>query len=723
MFDLREMFFKIWYGRWIIISTIIVFIALAILAISQFEPTFRSSTTVMFGIQHANIGPQVLTTPEFDSDTLENEIQVLTSANLINRVVKDLNLNKDPEFNPAAAAQEPSLAEQLGLTMPESVKTFLTEYGVLPPPAPPLSPAEIERQGYMAAAQTVLDNLSLAPVTGSQVISISFSSYSPQIAANVVSAIANQYIVDQLQAKLDTTRSAAQWMSDRVAELRDKVQASEEAVETVKAELSVASGQSLEITQQQLADLNKLLSEARNRTAEVQSRYDGLNDAMKAGRDLSADSDLIRQYRETESDLLSKRDVLSPRNPARARFDAQIADLHKRMDEEAVRIRSTVEVELESARAQERNLEESVHALEAKVMLQSREEIHLNQLQREADANRLIYENMLTRMNETAAQDSLQSADVRILSPAVVPVEPESGPKIILLALAVTFGGLVGIGVIFLLDQFDNTFRIPSQVEDATGETVLGTVPILGSRIRRRDVIRSVLEKPSSSLAEGIRNLRTSILLSNVDNPPKVVMFTSSVPDEGKSTTALLTAITSRQMGKSAILVDCDLRLPSVAKLMKSEPDKPGLLSVLEGTASLQDALYQDPESGLHLLMSQPGERKVQINAADILSSQRFRDLLRVLSEQYDLVVLDAPPALIVTDARVMSSLVDSVVYLVRWNSTSRSAVLEGLKELRSVRAPIAGVVLTLVNEAKAARYSQNGQGYHKGKYKSYYSN
>ena len=186
-----------------------------------------------------------------------------------------------------------------------------------------------------------------------------------------------------------------------------------------------------------------------------------------------------------------------------------------------------------------------------------------------------------------------------------------------LVALAGTFGALAGVGITFMLDKLNNTFRNAPHIEELTGETVLATIPAIGSKTQRRDVVRSFLEKPSSSLAEAIRNLRTSILLSNVDNPPKVVMFTSSVPGEGKSTTAFLTAITSRQMGKSAIIVDCDLRLPSAAQLVKSEHDKPGLLSVLEGAATFQDALYEDPNTGLHVLMSRPGERKAQVNAAD----------------------------------------------------------------------------------------------------------
>ena len=176
-------------------------------------------------------------------------------------------------------------------------------------------------------------------------------------------------------------------------------------------------------------------------------------------------------------------------------------------------------------------------------------------------------------------------------------------------------------------------------------------------------------------------------------------------------------------MGKSVILVDCDLRLPSIDQLIKPRKEKPGLLSVLEGRVSFQDAVYEEPRSGLHALMVGPGERRPQLNAADILSSHRFASLLGMLSERYDLVVIDAPPSLIVTDARVMSPLVDTIVYVVRWNRTPRSAVREGLKELRAIGAPVAGIALTLVDEAKAKTVSRNGYSYHRADYMGYYKN
>jgi capsular exopolysaccharide synthesis family protein len=200
-------------------------------------------------------------------------------------------------------------------------------------------------------------------------------------------------------------------------------------------------------------------------------------------------------------------------------------------------------------------------------------------------------------------------------------------------------------------------------------------------------------------------------------------MFTSSVPREGKSTAAMLVAMTSGQMGKSTVIVDCDLRLPQLDNLVGAENHELGLMSVLEGRCEVDDAVYKDTATGVHVLTSAGKERSRHINAADVLSSRRFETLIETLSETYDFVVLDTPPTLVVADARIVARQADAVVYIVRWDDTPRGAVMEGLKVLRSIGAPISGVVMTQVKEGRVASYAYHGYNYYKGKYRAYYRN
>ena len=247
---------------------------------------------------------------------------------------------------------------------------------------------------------------------------------------------------------------------------------------------------------------------------------------------------------------------------------------------------------------------------------------------------------------------------------------------------------------------------------------MLAAIPQEGKRRSPKKLIRHLLEKPNSTLAESVRNLRTSILFSNLDKPPKVIMVSSSIPGEGKSTTAMLLAIVSKQMGRSAIIVDCDFRRQTLARMFFAGSQTHGLVGLLEDSCTLDEAVLLEPETGLHVL-AQGLNETVGGSPADILSSHRFAEMIRELRLRYDLVVLDTPPALVVTDSRVLAGLSDAVVYLVRWGKTNRNAVQEGLRELTSVNARIAGVALTMVSENQAAKYSNN-EYYYKRQYKSY---
>jgi len=401
--------------------------------------------------------------------------------------------------------------------------------------------------------------------------------------------------------------------------------------------------------------------------------------------------------------------------------DTQLEIVRERIVAEARRIVEAARIEWEALRAEEASIEADVRALETLGLEQTRDQVTIRQLEREADASRILYENLLARLQETAEQEKLEEPGARILTPAEPPIFPQTQRQNRTMVVALIAGALAGIGLIFLLDKLNNTFRAAPHLEEVTGETVLGIVPTVGQRLRRTTVLDRFRNKPKSSLAEAVRSLRTSILFSNVDTPPKTVMFTSSVPREGKSTTATLVALTSRQMGKSAVIVDCDLRLPALAELLGGNDNAPGLLSAIEGTATLDEAIYKDKDSGLHVLMTKPSEPRSTINAADILSSSKFDELIEELKAKYDLVILDTPPALAVADPRIVSAHADAVVYIVRWDHTPRGAVLEGLKELRRINAPIAGVVLSLVNEKKAARYAYEGYNSYRGRYRNYY--
>jgi len=735
--DLRALAMTLWHGRMIILVCALFGIAIGFLAASQIVPQYQATAKLLLGTEQANVmkDKSVLVDSSFGDTTLQTHIEILQSVKLIDRVVEKLNLDEAKQFQSKSpeelSALQKTKAWFRGLfRLPPVVSDLLIDIGLksAPPPPPTEEEAkELRRRGLITEVEA---GMSLSPVKDSRVIEVSYTSEDPHLAAKIANEITQQYLVDQLEGKLETTRNAMNWLSDQVEQMQTKVSTAEQAVQDAYAKLSTQSGQSLEVTQQQIQSLNGALAVARNELSDTEAKYARLNQAVQEGRDFGAltefrDSPIIAGFRKQESELKSQLAALQGTvpagHPALLRLQSQIDEVRQNIRDEASRLLQSIEVDLETKRAAEQNLTTQIRDLEDTAARQSKDAIAIKQLEREAEASRVLYESLLSRLKETSAEETLQTVDARVISSAEVPDAPSGNAVNRTRLLYSLVGIMAGVGIVILLDKLNNTVRSPNQLEQLTGCNVLGTVPQVGKSMKRSDVVDILRSRPNSALAESIRNLRTSILFSNVDNPPRVVMFTSSVPREGKSTTSMLMALTSRQMGKSAIIVDCDLRMPALSKVIKVDAQKRGLLSVIDNSVALEDAIYVEPETGLHILMSQPAERGININAADILASHRFHDLIARLAQAYDLVILDTPPTLVVTDARIVSSMADSVVFVVRWDSTPKSAVVEGLRELTSVKAKIAGLTLTIVNEAKATKYAYDGYSYHKGRYRDYY--
>lgn len=734
-FELRALFLSIWRRKLVIIVCVVLATVVGWLAVSQMRPSYTATASVLFTGDKSRIidlGNGV-TAQDPARDSLQNEIEILNSTSLMNRVVEKLQLERDPEFN-RALRSEVTPMEALGAWLSEwaaQARSILTDLGVMSPPSPILQDPEMEasvlRRAVIARAQSAI---ALEPVKDSRVMRISATADDPKTAARLVNTLVDEFIVGQLEARLDSTREATSWLSTRVDELRQQVQTLERKVQVARARVAEETGQSVDITRQQLQSMNSALATAQAERSAAEAKLQRLEAELESGGDLSTvpeirRSEIIGELRQQQARLRAQETSLaasvSEDHPVRSQLRRRIAEIETSIREEAQRIAATLRNEVEGARANEAALKAEVKELEELMEVQSRSDIQLRQLEREAEASRVLYENFLSRLKETSEQANLQEAEARVLSPAEPPLMPDARSRRLIIAGSAASGLVLGIALVFLLEALNNTFRGAPEIEMATGLRVIGSLPAVGRRIHRQKVVKRLQEKPRSSLAEAVRNLRTSIFLASIDEPPKTVMITSAVPREGKSTASMLLALTTQQMGKSAIIVDCDLRMPSLTALFDHGDEKPGLLSVLEGEATWEEAIRIEESTGLHALMARTADTKIGVNSADVLSSKRFQNLIRTLEETYELVILDTPPVLAVTDARVISSLADAVIFAVKWDSTPRGAVLEGLKELQSVGAPLSGIALTMVNESKAAQYSYEGYGYYRGRAQDYY--
>jgi len=356
--DIRGLLLTIWRGKWVIMISALILSALAFVYVSQL-------------------------------------------ARLIERVIERLRLDNNPEFNPRLRPVQETLWTRVQdvVGIPPEVLDALYSFGIFSAPRPSPDAEELERRVRLSVIQNVRAGLSLRPVGRSRVIEVSFDSSRPRTAAAVVNAIGEQYIVFTLETKLEATRAATTWLALRVDELRLRVQAAEEAVEGARAKLSAETGQSLAITRQQMESLNGALAKARNDSARIESAYERLTNAVETGRDLGAISEfrassLIQSYRQQETELKSREIALKasvgPEHPRLVRLQAQLTEVQNNIADEASRIISAAEIDLQAAKAQEVSLQEEVSRLEQKELQQSSAEVELRQLDREADASRVL---------------------------------------------------------------------------------------------------------------------------------------------------------------------------------------------------------------------------------------------------------------------------------------------------------------------------------------------
>ncbi len=705
----------LWRRKWVIVFTMVFSIGLTMAVLQQITPQYTATAQVMLNTRETNVVDieSVISGLPANAGIADGEIAVITSIQLLERVVDKLRLERDPEFNPPP--RPPSFIaewkQSLKESLPEDVRIAL---GISDEPkiTDAALQAEAERRGVIARLGNALK---VRQRGKSVVLLISLTAGDPRKAALIANTIADQYLVDQLEAKFEATKRATAWLNERLSGLRDKVEQAESAVAAFKESQSIGEGGGVEIINQQLGEINSLLVTARAARAEAEARYEQVRRRVDQGGLAAAanvlTSPLILTLRQQRAVLAREVAELSTRygdrHPKMINIRAEIGGINSAIASEVRKIVENLKNDLEVAQARENTLTESLGELEDRAFGQSKTSVQLRQLEREAEASQLIYQNFLNRFKETSEQEGLQQADARIISEATPPGAPSKPNRKRSLNLAGFFGLIGGIGLVFLLEALNNTFRTVAELEERTGLVVLASLPLVGRRLRRGKVLSYVLEKPNCALAEAVRNLRTALLLSNIDQPPQTVMITSSVPTEGKSTTCILLAHMSAQVGKSAVIVECDIRRPTLHKTFGIE-DGHGIISVLDGTVTLDEALWQDEATGFAVL---PAIRSTP-QAADIMSSKRFGAMIEDLRKRYDLILLDTPPVLLVSDAGVVGQYADTTIYTVRWDHTPRDAAMQGLKQLRELGVRVSGAVVTLIDQRRAARYSYSRYGY-----------
>lgn len=671
--DLLQLFSVLWRGKWIMAAC-----ALLALFVGAYQayiaavPLYPARTTIALEGEQQQVIADIETIfagGGTDIAAINTEFQVIRSRRLIGALVDELDLVSDPEFN--------------GALRPVGLRSRVTNFILGRDPAPSLPP-EIARRSVIDA---VIGRITVSGIRQSLVFVIGVETTDPNKSTLIVNTLAALYIEDQIQQKLDAATQAIDFLSRRTTEL-------EENVETLSQQLALAMEQSNAVSPELLQANNQRLRELRERMSELEGR-------------IADDETEIARLSETDDlDLLlaQMQDSENPRIFATLqRFQANRLsedELLTAVSETVAQLQQTAD----RARDQLSALQVSEAELASSVRTQSDELIALDQLEREVQAAQLLYETFLTRLQEASVQQGLETANARILSEAV-PRRASSPRKQLILAVSVMVGLVIGAGLVILREMRFVGFRTADDLRNETQVRVLGSIPDLGTRTRK-DSLAAMKAKSNSVFGEAVRNLRTSLLMSSIDREPQVILLTSSVPGEGKTTLSIALARYFASLeGKRVLLMEADMRRNTLKNYYDSPPEVT-LVDLLLGRVPAGEVDFKNEELGVELLVGSD----LGVNAADLFASQRFKELLEVLRGEFDYIVIDSPPVLAVPDARVLAKYADCIAFVVHWASTSKTQVRQGLEMITSVGATVDGTVLTQIDQKKMKAYGYGGQ-------------
>jgi succinoglycan biosynthesis transport protein ExoP len=652
----------------------------------------------------------------------------MKSENIALSVIKNLHLTEDPEFIGGGAG---SIGSLLGFT------TNLFRSGE------PASEFDVARRALGA----VEGGLTVKRVGVTYIIDINFQSLNPDRAAQVANAIADAYIADQLEGKFQIARRATVWLQDRLKELRGQASEAERNALDYKVKNNIVDAGGRLMNEQQLAELNSSAVQARANTAEAKARLDRVQQILSSDDpDVIANdsgtvtdtlhNDVINKLRNTYLDFRGKESEWSrrfgPNHLAAVNMRNQMREIRRSILDELRRIAETYKSDYVIAKAREDSVDKSLTAVVSQSQMTNQAQIDLRELESTAQAYRALHDNFLQRYMESVQQQSFPVTDARVITKASPP-PAKSAPKSGLIMAVATLGGIIlGVGAGMLREMSDRRFRTRRQVEALLHTDCLAVLPSVkaGAMLSAADIqaeprrivrdgsaLWHGIDAPFSRFAEAIRNIKVAIDLTAVSRSTKVIGITSALPNEGKSTVAAALAEQLGQAGLRVLLIDCDLRNPSLSRKLAPNASM-GWVDVITDRASLQDVIWTEPSTNLTLL---PVVMKTRVpHTSEILVSAATKLLFEHLRTYYDRIVVDLPPLAPIVDARATTNLIDSYLFVIEWGKTKINVVEHALGNALEIHQNLLGVVLNKVNIDLLARYDGHlGRRY----YNRYYGN
>jgi polysaccharide biosynthesis transport protein len=706
-------------------------------------PTYTADVTILIDPRRVQLFQgAMLNESAIDSSALEGQVELVKSEPVALAAIKQLHLSEDAEF----------LKSDAGLA--GTLRSALHYFTGAEPNKPP-SASEAPR----IALGLISKNLTVNRVGNSYNLAIKYRATNPEQAAQIANAIAESYISEQLEGKYESTKRAAGWLQDRIEELNQKRALAERAVVDFKQEKNMIAAGGKLINEQQIAEINSNLVSARQKASEEKARLDRIDviirdDAANATTDGtvadSLNNPIVQQLRTRYLELVNRETNWSRKYGANhlavVNLRNQIRDVRVSVLEELKRLRESYLSAYEIAKQQVRALEDRLAEAVSQSQGANQAQVALRELESSAQTYRTMHDNFLQRYSESIQQKSFPISDARIVARASAPLS-KSGPKTALILVITAAGGLVlGVASAIGREMMNASLLTRTQIESALQMPCISVVPSFDSGKQRPlrnakssrrdrclddtidnrrlisrnpDVFWAVIEAPFSRFSEAIRSIRLAIDLNNgAANGSQVIGFTSSLPNEGKSTIVASLALLMAQAGSRVILVDCDLRNPSLTRKFALGADV-GILDVLGGRVFWKDAVLTDPSTRLTFL---PSELKMRVaHSSDILAADATKELFRALRTEYDYILVDLSPLMPIVDVRATTGFVDSYICVTEWGRTKVDALRHSFRDAHNIHQNLLGVVLNKADLDQLSSYDPVGGNYYRNRYYSQY--
>ena len=698
-------------NKWRILALVVLVGLIATLYAYSLTPVYRSTATVLV----EGSRPKAVSIEELNffysganRDYFLTQFEIIRSREFAERLVRVMGLTKHPEFDGRQAPKP--------------------WYAALLPGFAPSAPAikATDEEAVDGVVGAVMARTSLQPVRNTQLVSLSFDSTDPELAARVPNTLATIYIVADMEARGEATRRSMQFLARQSEELKTKLVESERALQQFREREKIieTKGVSTAGASRQLEDLTSSLLDARRKRADLEAAYEQVNAARQGKAADALDTlpvvlrhPLVQRAKDVESEAerrfgdASKR--YGPDHPRMVAAQAELKAAQENLKRQANVAAQGLAKDYELARANETSIERALGRSKDDIQSYNRKEFELKSLERDVTANRQLYDTFMQRSKEVRAGD-MQSAIARIVDEARPPKAPFGPNKRLIVGVWLLAALLAGVSLALLIERLNNRVKASHEVESKLGVRAVGVLPITKAD-PNVPLERMFRESNQNAFSESIRTIRSSVLLSGLQSPRKVVLLTSSVPDEGKTTLASNLAFAFSQV-KKTLLIEADMRRPKLGRVLGDNGTRPGLSELVAGLANEGQCIFEVDGSKLHVMLA----GRVPPNPLELISSPEFVILMEKLKSQYEVIVVDSPPVQLVSDAVMLAQMATSVLFVVRADTTPYPIARHALSRLHRVDAPVLGAVLNQIDLEKADNYYGEYSGYGNRYYRKY---